>query len=257
VPRLTQVSASSLDCFRLRACHALWSPFPWTLTNNQIGNSTVADPTTPVPPKWYGFGLFRFRSPLLSESRFLSFPPGTEMVHFPGFARSRLCIQRDVLEVCSSGFPHSEISGSTPVCGFPKLIAACHVLHRLSLPRHPPCALSSLTIELTPRSDPPLGFTLPEPSMHISASCTSRGTIPSVHVIILKTLNLATPSHHQGGPAIARPCMQFTQCNSLSNIQCTAVARCSTLRCLSSSWKTSPVPPKTQCPSLMASREGP
>src|SRR6185437_79935 len=33
----------------------------------------------------------------------------------------------------------------------PKLIAACHVLHRLFLPRHPPCALSSLTIELTPR----------------------------------------------------------------------------------------------------------
>ncbi len=151
MPRLTQVSASSLDCFRLRACHALWCPIPWTLTNNQIGNSTVADPTTPAAPKCHGFGLFRFRSPLLSESRFLSFPPGTEMVHFPGFAHIRLCIQRDVLEVCSSGFPHSEISGSTPVCGFPKLIAACHVLHRLSLPRHPPCALSSLTIELTPR----------------------------------------------------------------------------------------------------------
>jgi hypothetical protein len=40
------------------------------------------------------------------------------------------------------------------VCGLPKLIAACHVLHRLSLPRHPPCALSSLTIELTPRREP-------------------------------------------------------------------------------------------------------
>ncbi len=32
------------------------------------------------------FRLFRFRSPLLSESRLFSFPPGTEMVHFPGFA---------------------------------------------------------------------------------------------------------------------------------------------------------------------------
>ena len=28
-----------------------------------------------------------------------------------------------------------------PVCGSPKLIAAYHVLHRLSDPRHPPCAL--------------------------------------------------------------------------------------------------------------------
>jgi hypothetical protein len=86
VPRLTQVSASSLDEFRLRVCHALWSPFPGTSTTHQIGNSTVADPTTPVPPKWNGFGLFRVRSPLLSESRFLSFPSGTEMVHFPEFA---------------------------------------------------------------------------------------------------------------------------------------------------------------------------
>ena len=149
MPRLTQVSASSLDGFRLRACHALWIHFPEDSTNHQIGNSTVADPTTPVTPKCNGFGLFRFRSPLLSESRFLSFPSGTEMVHFPEFAHSRLCIQRDVLRFCRSGFPHSEISGSTPVCGFPKLIAACHVLHRLILPRHPPCALSSLTIELT------------------------------------------------------------------------------------------------------------
>ena len=90
MPRLTQVSASSPDCFRLRACHALWIHFPEDSTNNWIGNSTVADPTTPETPKCYGFGLFRFRSPLLSESRFLSVPPGTEMVHFPGFARTRL-----------------------------------------------------------------------------------------------------------------------------------------------------------------------
>src|SRR5438128_11324690 len=44
------------------------------------------------------------------------------------------------------GLPHSEISGSTPACDSPKLFAANHVLHRLLMPRHPPCALSSLTI---------------------------------------------------------------------------------------------------------------
>jgi hypothetical protein len=91
----------------------------------------------------------RFRSPLLSQSRFLSFPPGTEMVHFPGFARARLWIHRAVRRVHLRGFPHSEISGSMPACGSPKLIAACHVLHRLLLPRHPPCALSSLTTKFT------------------------------------------------------------------------------------------------------------
>ena len=48
-------------------------------------------------------------------------------------------------EYCSAGFPHSEIPGSKPMCGSPRLIAACHVLRRLSMPRHPPCALISLT----------------------------------------------------------------------------------------------------------------
>src|SRR5579859_578168 len=95
------------------------------------------------------FRLLRFRSPLLSQSRFLSFPPGTEMVHFPGFARARLWIHRAVRGFYPRGFPHSEIPGSKPACGSPRLIAACHVLHRLLLPRHPPCALSSLTTKFT------------------------------------------------------------------------------------------------------------
>ena len=74
------------------------------------------------------------------------------MVHFPGFAPSRLWIQRVVPWFFHGGFPHSEIPGSMPACGSPGLIAACHVLHRLLLPRHPPCALSSLTIKFTRRS---------------------------------------------------------------------------------------------------------
>ena len=45
-----------------------------------------------------------------------------------------------------AGFPHSEISGSKVVCTSPELIAACHVLHRLPMPRHPPYALSSLNL---------------------------------------------------------------------------------------------------------------
>ena len=48
-------------------------------------------------------------------------------------------------EVCSCGFPHSDISGSQDICSSPKLFAAYHVFHRLSVPRHPPCALSSIT----------------------------------------------------------------------------------------------------------------
>ena len=39
------------------------------------------------------------------------------------------------------GLPHSEIFGSQGAPASPKLIAGCHVLHRLSVPRHPPNAL--------------------------------------------------------------------------------------------------------------------
>src|SRR5437870_13816442 len=42
------------------------------------------------------------------------------------------------------GLPHSEILGSQLVCSSPRLIAAYHVLHRLPVPRHPPCALTRL-----------------------------------------------------------------------------------------------------------------
>ncbi len=55
--------------------------------------------------------------------------------------RSALC-----LPYSGSGFPHSEISGSKPVRGSPKLIAAYHVLHRLSAPRHPPNTLLALDL---------------------------------------------------------------------------------------------------------------
>ena len=64
------------------------------------------------------------------------------MFQFPGFAPAHyefMC--RSVRRL---GLPHSEIAGSKPIRGSPTLIAAYHVLHRLSVPRHPPNALKSL-----------------------------------------------------------------------------------------------------------------
>src|SRR3984885_9908093 len=58
-------------------------------------------------------------------------------------------IRSAVTGVHPVGFPHSDILGSKPACGSPRLFAACHVLHRLLAPRHPPYALSSLIIKLT------------------------------------------------------------------------------------------------------------
>ena len=49
-------------------------------------------------------------------------------------------------DVTPGWLPYSEIPGSKLACNSPGLIAACCVLHRLPAPRHPPYALSSLTI---------------------------------------------------------------------------------------------------------------
>ena len=67
------------------------------------------------------------------------------MFQFRRFPTYAYLIQRRLTEYCSAGFPHSVIPGSKPMCGSPRLIAACHDLLRLLMPRHSPCALFSLT----------------------------------------------------------------------------------------------------------------
>ena len=100
---------------------------------------------TPKIPKDLRFGLLRVRSPLLAESRLMSFPAPTSMFQFRAFPSYTYLIQYMMTEYCSAVFPHSEISGLSRMCRSPKLIAACHVLLRLLMPRHSPCALISLT----------------------------------------------------------------------------------------------------------------
>ena len=91
------------------------------------------------------FGLFRFRSPLLTESHVVFSSSGYLDVSVHRVPLLTLCIGVRILEVCSSGFPHSDISGSMDICSSPKLFAAYHVFHRLLVPRHPPYALISIT----------------------------------------------------------------------------------------------------------------
>ena len=91
------------------------------------------------------FRLLRFRSPLLTESHVVFSSSGYLDVSVHRVPFLKLCIGLRILEVCSSGFPHSEISGSKDICSSPKLFAAYHVFHRLLVPRHPPYALSSMT----------------------------------------------------------------------------------------------------------------
>ena len=145
--RGTQDPASSPAHFPLRDCHTLWFRFPAASRSVRFGNSTYAVLQPPCVNTW----VWAF--PISLAATFgisvIYFPSGTEMVHFPELAHTSLCIQPAVAGVHPAGFPHSEIPGSKPACGSPRLIAACHVLHRLLAPRHPPYALSSLIIKLT------------------------------------------------------------------------------------------------------------
>ena len=92
------------------------------------------------------FGLFPFRSPLLWKSHVVFSSSGYLDVSVHRVPFHTLWIGVWMTEVCSAGFPHSDISGSMDICSSPKLFAAYHVFHRLLVPRHPPCALLRLTL---------------------------------------------------------------------------------------------------------------
>ena len=91
------------------------------------------------------FGLFRVRSPLLTESHVVFSSSGYLDVSVHRVPFHTLWIGVWIHEVCSCRFPHSDICGSLCICHSPQLFAAYHVFHRLLVPRHPPCALISLT----------------------------------------------------------------------------------------------------------------
>jgi hypothetical protein len=92
--------------------HLLWCDFPDTSSYYR----TAA-------------GLVPVRSPLLRESRLISFPLGTEMFHFPRFASRRYVFTSRYS--IKSGFPHSEIRGYN---GYWPLTAAYRSLSRPSSP---------------------------------------------------------------------------------------------------------------------------
>ena len=142
--------------FAYRTITVFGQPFLNCSAKNLLGNS-VSEPslchaeshdshiTKPTGSIWYGFGLFPVRSPLLGKSRLFSFPGGTKMFQFPSLASCAYEFSAGYCRITGNGLPHWGIAGSRVVCTSPALIAACHALHRLSVPRHPPYALSSLT----------------------------------------------------------------------------------------------------------------
>ena len=155
----------------VRGCHPLWPSFP-----ARSGSYACAT------------GLVRVRSPLLAESPLMSFPPATEMFQFAGFAST--AYEFSGRYPLKGGFPHSEISGSKIAPISPKLIAGCHVLHRLSVPRHPPNALLSLENK---RQFPDAG-TSPTPGNHPYSHETTTADPKAV------TTRKTPPTRHQPIP---------------------------------------------------------
>jgi hypothetical protein len=100
----------------------------WSSRHFVYGGRTLCaglkSPTTPNMQRLTAitharFSLIRFRSPLLTESRLLSLPVGTEMFHFPTFPPLALCVQARVTGLASSrvspfGNPRITVWLSTP-----------------------------------------------------------------------------------------------------------------------------------------------
>ena len=99
--------------FRLRGCHALRPDFP-------VGSATLVFLTLPG-------GLLPFRSPLLRESRLISFPGLLRWFTSPSVAPPPYFIQVRGAGITPGGLPHSDIRGSRDMCsspGFSQLVAS-------------------------------------------------------------------------------------------------------------------------------------
>ena len=133
------------SAFRVRDCHPLWSRVPACSAMHRFPccRRSYNPGRCRRQPR---FGLLRVRSPLLAQSFLLSFPPGTKMFQFPGFAPR---LGRGA-RIAPGGFPHSDIRGSQGICPSPRLFAAYHVLHRLREPQASPVRPCSLSLFLRP-----------------------------------------------------------------------------------------------------------
>ena len=96
--------------FRRTRCICLktLSPTSLSLSSGLLSNNLRLRFLRRVIPEgnyFPSFGLLRFRSPLLTESFLLSFPPGTKMFQFPGFPSLFLCVQNRITRHYSCWVP--------------------------------------------------------------------------------------------------------------------------------------------------------
>ena len=147
IPRAPRYSGYSL--LTLNFAYETFTPYGARFHTLPLSFISVMWVRTPQYIAVSRFGLFPFRSPLLRKSFLLSFPLGNEMFQFPRFPLRILFYSYTSDYITIAGFPHSDICGSMFICNSPQLFAACHVLLRRLVPRHPPYALSSLILFLS------------------------------------------------------------------------------------------------------------
>ena len=87
VPRRTQDTARSFENFVYRVC----TFFDWPFNAIRLFSPSFHVAVL-LPQSLDWFGLFQFRSPLLSESLLFSSPLGTKMFQFPRLSSLKLCI---------------------------------------------------------------------------------------------------------------------------------------------------------------------
>ena len=131
----TQVSSGSRSVFAYRAV-TFFGRLSHTFLLTDRFVTSICQTLQPRPCKQGRFRLFPVRSPLLGE--WFLFLWVLRCFSSPGALLLVYVFNREMLRVRRSGFPHSDILGSTPVHGFPRLIAVSHVLHRHLAPRHSP-----------------------------------------------------------------------------------------------------------------------
>ena len=142
MPGSTQVSDGRQLVFAYGAL-ALYGRLSHTFPLTNCFLTPICQTLQPHFCKQRWFRLFPVRSPLLGE--YFLFLQVLRCFSSLGALPPTYVFSRRILEVRSSEFPHSEISGSKPIHGSPKLIAVSHVLHRHLAPRHSPKALSSFS----------------------------------------------------------------------------------------------------------------
>ena len=137
-PQVLRIPALILR-FRLRDYHSLWSGFPSCSTTTR----SILPVPTPAP-------LLALVWPLplsLAATYRISFDFFSSAYLDVSLRRVplvNLWIQLTIRASSARWFPNSDICGSMLICSSPQLIAACHVLLRLLMPRHSPYALISL-----------------------------------------------------------------------------------------------------------------